>query len=457
MCLDYRTSSCFFIINPHTSVTIITVRFISISGLFTNRLSGVFGMKISAVKSRWILDSRGNPTVEVDLQSGGKWFSAAVPSGASTGTHEAVELRDGGRAFHGKGVQKAVENVKKTVAKLKNKDFKTQSVFDAFVLKQDGTANKKKLGANATLALSLAAARAFAGSKPLYAHLAAMRKRKPLLPLPFANVLNGGKHAGTSLKIQEVMVVPTGAKSFAQAAQMVSEVYQSLKKDAVKRFGAPAGNVGDEGGIAPDVQTVRQALDLVWRAVEENGYSQKMALALDCAASEFYDGRTGAYHVDGKIMTSGELLNHYVELQGQYRFVSIEDPFHEESFDDFARLRAVLSGKCQVVGDDLLVTNPTRIDRGQLACNALLLKVNQIGTLSESITAAQKAESFGWNVMVSHRSGETEDAFISDLATALACGQIKLGAPCRGERTAKYNRLLRIEEDGVPLKAFRLP
>jgi len=414
-------------------------------------------MKVAYVDARWILDSRGNPTVEVDLQAGGKSFRASVPSGASTGTHEAVELRDGGRAFHGKGVLKAVENVRRVGAKLKGKDFSKQADFDDFVLKQDGSANKQKLGANATLALSLAAARAFAGSKPLYAHLAASLKRQPALPLPFANVLNGGKHAGTSLKIQEVMVVPTGAKTFSEATQMVAEVYQSLKKDAVKRFGPAAGNVGDEGGIAPDVQNVRQALDLVWRAVEENGYGPKMALALDCAASEFYDARTGAYSVDGKILTANELLNHYVELQGQYRFVSIEDPFHEEAFGDFARLRAALSGKCQVVGDDLLVTNPARIDKAQLSCSALLLKVNQIGTLSESIAAAQKAEAFGWNVMVSHRSGETEDAFISDLAAALGCGQIKMGAPCRGERTAKYNQLLRIEEDGVLLKTFRMP
>ncbi len=429
-------------------------------------------MKVASVTSRWILDSRGNPAVEAELESGGSWFRASVPSGASTGTHEAVELRDGGRPFHGKGVLKAVENVRKVGARLKGKEFKDQAAFDSFVLTQDGTANKKKLGANATLALSLAAARTFAGTagssgkaskaasksgQLLYTHLAASLKRKPLLPLPFANVLNGGKHAGTSLKIQEVMVVPTGAKTFSEATQMVAEVYQNLKKDAVKKFGAPAGNVGDEGGIAPDVQNVRQALDLVWRAVEENGYGPKMALALDCAASEFFDARTNAYHVDGKILTANELLNYYVELQDQYRFVSIEDPFHEESFDDFARLRAAFGGKCQVVGDDLLVTNPARIDRAQLSCSALLLKVNQIGTLTESIAAALKAESFGWNVMVSHRSGETEDAFISDLATALACGQIKLGAPARGERTAKYNQLLRIEEDGVGLSRFRLP
>ncbi|MBI2445772.1 phosphopyruvate hydratase [Candidatus Micrarchaeota archaeon] len=414
-------------------------------------------MKVSSVNARWILDSRGNPTVEAGLQVGRAWFTASVPSGASTGTHEAVELRDGGRPFHGKGVSKAVGHVQALGKSMKTKDFKSQAELDAFLLKADGTANKKKIGANALLAVSLAGARAFAGSKPLYSYLAASLKRKPLLPLPFANVLNGGKHAGSSLKIQEVMVVPTGAKTFGEAAQMVAETYQSLKKDAVKKFGAPAGNVGDEGGIAPDVSNVRQALDLVWRAVEENGHGQKMALALDCAASEFYDARTGAYHVDGKILTPGELLNHYAELQSQYRFISIEDPFHEEAFDDFARLRAVFAGKCQVVGDDLLVTNPARIDRAQLSCSALLLKVNQIGTLSESLRAAQIAESFGWNVMVSHRSGETEDAFISDLATALACGQIKLGAPARGERTAKYNRLLRIEEDGVPLARFKLP
>lgn len=414
-------------------------------------------MKITSVKSRWILDSRGNPTVEAELQSNGQWFRASVPSGASTGTHEAVELRDGDPAFHGKGVQKATHHVRQLGKKANGKEFKTQAELDSFLIQTDGTPNKRKLGANALLAMSLAGARAFAGKKPLYAHLASTLMRKPALPLPFANVLNGGKHAGTSLKIQEVMIMPTGAKTFREATQMVAETYQTLKKDAVTRFGAPAGNVGDEGGIAPDVPSVRQALDLVWRAVEENGYSQKMALALDCAASEFRDSRTGAYPVDGKILTANELLTHYVELQGQYRFVSIEDPFHEDAFEDFARLRAAFSGKCQVVGDDLLVTNPARIDRAQLSCNALLLKVNQIGTLTESLLAAQKAQSFGWNVMVSHRSGETDDAFISDLATGMACGQIKLGAPARGERTAKYNQLLRIEEDGVPLAKFRLP
>lgn len=414
-------------------------------------------MKISSVKSRWVLDSRGNPTIEADLQVGGKWFRASVPSGASTGTHEAVELRDGGRPFHGKGVLKAVENVRKTGAKLKGNGFRRQEEFDVFLLDADGTVNKKKLGANAVLALSLAAARAFAGSKPLYAYLASFLKHKPLLPLPFANVLNGGKHAGTSLKIQEVMIVPTGAKTFAEATQMVAETYQSLKKDAVKRFGAPAANVGDEGGIAPDVQNIRQALDLVWRAVEENGYGPKMALALDCAASEFYDARMGAYSIDGKIMTPNELFQYYLDLHAQYRFISIEDPFHEEAFVDFGHLRKALAGKCQVVGDDLLVTNPARIQQGKTSCSALLLKANQIGTLTESLRAAQMAESLGWNVMVSHRSGETDDTFISDLATGLACGQIKLGAPARGERTVKYNRLLRIEEDGVPLKRFNLP
>ncbi len=412
-------------------------------------------MRISSVSARWVLDSRGNPTVECELAAGGGVFRASVPSGASTGAHEAVELRDGGRRFHGKGVLKAVANTKKAALKLKNRDFKTQAAFDSLLLSLDGTPNKHNLGANAMLALSLAFARANAGGVPLYSSLAASLKRAPVLPLPFANVLNGGKHAGTPLKLQEVMVVPTGAKTFSEAVRMVAETYQSLKKDAVRRFGASAGNVGDEGGIAPPIQNVRQALDLVWRAVEENGYPQKMALALDCAASEFYDG--GLYALDGKLLSQSELLQYYIDLQAQYRFVSIEDPFHEEAFDAFGLLHRALEGKAQVVGDDLLVTNPSRISLGRKSCSALLLKPNQIGTLSESLAAAKMAEAFGWNVMVSHRSGETEDSFISDLAAGLACGQIKLGAPCRGERTAKYNQLLRIEEDGIKLAKFRLP
>ncbi|MBI4360203.1 phosphopyruvate hydratase [Candidatus Micrarchaeota archaeon] len=412
-------------------------------------------MKITAITPRQILDSRGNPTLEVDFSVQNQVYRAAVPSGASTGTHEAVELRDGKPAYHGKGVQKTIAHVKKLAKKIKAKTFTTQNQFDGFLLQQDGTPTKKKLGANTLLALSLAFARGHAGKKRLYADLAEALKKTPRLPLPFANVLNGGRHAGTPLKIQEFMVVPVGAKTFSEATQMVSEVYHSLKKDAVQKFGASAGNVGDEGGIAPPLQNTRQALDLIWRAVEENGYSQKMALALDCAASEFYE--RGTYYVDGKHITPAELTQYYLDLHGQYRFISLEDPFHEESFTEFGVLTRLLRGKAQVVGDDLTVTNPRRILQAKKSCSALLLKVNQIGTLSESFAAAKTAESLGWNVMVSHRSGETEDAFISDLATALACGQIKLGAPARGERTAKYNQLLRIEEDGVKLKLFSLP
>lgn len=424
------------------------------NGTITGIVGGV-AMKIAFITPRQILDSRGNPTVEVDVTFRNHVYRASVPSGASTGTHEAVELRDGKTAYHGKGVQKAIQHINTLAKKIKTKTFSNQKQFDAFLLAQDGTPNKKKLGANALLALSLAFARAHAGKKPLYLDLAQTLKRKPLLPLPFANVLNGGKHAGTPLKIQEFMVVPVGAKTFREATQMVAETYHALKKDAVKKFGASAGNVGDEGGIAPAIQNTRQALDLIWRAVEETGYSQKMALALDCAASEFYD--QGTYYVDGKHLTPSELTQYYLDLHGQYRFISIEDPFHEESFAEFAALTDLLRGKAQVVGDDLTVTNPRRIQQAQTSCSALLLKVNQVGTLTESIQAAQAADSFGWNVMVSHRSGETDDAFISDLATALACGQIKLGAPARGERTAKFNQLLRIEEDGVRLAAFRLP
>ncbi|MDP2717607.1 MAG: phosphopyruvate hydratase [Candidatus Micrarchaeota archaeon] len=414
-------------------------------------------MKISAIKARQILDSRGNPTVQVDVQVAGAWHSASVPSGASTGTHEAVELRDGGKAFHGKGVQKALSNIAALSQKIQKSEFADQAAFDAFLLKEDGTPDKSKFGANALLALSMAFARGHAGTKPLYVDLASSLRRTPALPLPFANVLNGGKHAGTPLKIQEFMVVPVGAKTFADATQMVAETYQSLKKNAVKKFGPAAGNVGDEGGIAPPLQNTRDALDLIQAAIEENGHQKNVALALDAAASEFYDAKTKTYAVDGRALSASALAQFYLDLQAEYGLVSIEDPFHEESFSDFAELTQKLKGKSQVVGDDLLVTNPARIETGKQSCSALLLKLNQIGTLSESIAAAKIAESFGWNVMVSHRSGETGDAFISDLATALSCGQIKLGAPCRGERTAKYNRLLRVEEDGVPLARFRLP
>ncbi len=412
-------------------------------------------MKFQRILARQIIDSRGNPTVQAEIHAAGSCFTAAVPSGASTGKHEALELRDGGKEYHGKSVNRAIRNVSALGRKLSKKAVKNQKELDAFLLRQDGTPHKSKLGANALLGISLAAARAFAGKKPLYAYLASLAKTGPLLPLPFANVLNGGKHAGTSLKVQEFMVVPTGAKTFSEATRMVCETYHSLKKEAVKRFGPAAGNVGDEGGIAPSVKNTREALDLVWRAVEENGYGQKMKLAMDCAASEFYEGKL--YFLDGKYLTPHELTEYYLDLFSTYPLISIEDPFHEEAFSDFSELTRVLGKKAQVVGDDLLVTNPARIRTGKTSCSALLLKVNQIGTLTESIDAACLANSYGWNVQVSHRSGETEDAFISDLAAGLGCGQIKLGAPCRGERTAKYNRLLRIEEDGLKLSRFAVP
>lgn len=412
-------------------------------------------MKLQNVKAREILDSRGNPTIEVEVRAKNKWFRAAVPSGASTGTHEAVELRDGGKPrYHGKGVLKAAKNVVSLGRRAKNKKFKSQRAFDDFLLKADGTPNKKKMGANALLGLSMAFARASAGGS-LYGYLSKNAKTKPALPLPFSNVLNGGKHAGTRLSVQEFMAVPVGAKTFSEATRMVSEVYQTLKADAVKKYGPSAGNVGDEGGIAPPLTSTRQALDLVWRAVEENGYQHKIKIALDCAASEFY--KEGAYYIDGKYLASRELVSHYLELLSSYPIISIEDPFHEDAFEAFAAFTGVLRGRVQVVGDDLLVTNPERILLGRHACSALLLKVNQIGTLSEALDAAALARSFGWNVMVSHRSGETEDAFISDLATGLGCGQIKLGAPCRGERTAKYNQLLRLEEGGLKLAPFKIP
>ncbi|HLD76410.1 MAG TPA: phosphopyruvate hydratase [Candidatus Norongarragalinales archaeon] len=412
-------------------------------------------MKFQKFFAREILDSRGNPTLEVDVKVSGKTYRAAVPSGASTGTHEAQELRDGGKRYHGKGVLTSVRNVARLGKTASRKSFRTLSDVDRFLLKADGTPTKKRLGANTLLGISLASARALCDEKPLYEYLAAQAGTKPALPFPFANVLNGGKHAGTPLKVQEFMVAPVGAKTFSEAARMVSETYQSLKKDAVKRFGPAAGNVGDEGGIAPPLKNTREALDLVWRAVEENGYESSMKLALDCAASEFYEGPV--YFLDGKYLTAHELTDFYLDLASAYPIVSIEDPFSEEAFGDFAKLSRLFRGKAQVVGDDLLVTNPQRIRAHPNSVSALLLKVNQIGTLSESIDAAALARSFGWNVMVSHRSGETEDPFIADLAVGLGCGQIKLGAPCRGERTAKFNQLLRIEEDGVKMATFSVP
>ena len=378
----------------------------------------------------------------MDVHTNVSFGRASVPSGASTGKYEAVELRDNNKKYLGKGVLKAVDNVNKIIAKkIIGKDARRQKSIDKLMIDLGGK-NKEKLGANAILAVSLAIARA--SGDVLYKRLGKLIGNKFVMPIPFCNVINGGKHAGGNLKIQEFMIAPVGAKSFSEAIRMNSEVYHILKKIIQKRYGKSSVNVGDEGGFAPTIEDARQALNLLVKAIDEAGYNKKIKIAIDFAASEYYN--KGIYSL--KRQYSAELLmNYYMELIKKYPIISFEDPFAEDDFSAFQKLTK--KTKIQVVGDDLLATNKERIKMAieNKLCNALLLKVNQIGTLTEAIEAAQLATKAGWKIMVSHRSGETCDTFIADLVVALGCGQIKSGAPCRGERTAKYNRLLRIEEE----------
>ncbi len=402
---------------------------------------------ITAIKAREILDSRGNPTIEIDLFTKQTCQSAAVPSGASTGKHEALELHDGGKRYLGKGVEKAIRNVEQKISPLlKGVDCFEQRKIDEMMIRKDGTENKKRFGANAILGVSLAAARAANAEQKKflfqYLHSLAGVNRKPAMPRPFFNVINGGKHAGNKLAFQEFMIVPK-AKSFAEALRMGSEVYHLLKEVIEKKYGKEATNVGDEGGFAPPVKRAEEVLNLLLEAIQKAGYKGKIDLALDCAASEFY--KNGKYHLHTK-MSKEKLLSYYLHLIEKYSIISIEDPFEQEDFASFAELRK--KSGIQIVGDDLTVSNVDRIEEAisEGSCNCLLLKVNQIGTLTEALDAVKLAYDNGWKVMVSHRSGETEDTFIADLAVAIGCGMIKAGAPCRGERIAKYNRLLRIEE-----------
>ena len=416
--------------------------------------------EITAVVAREILDSRGNPTVEVDVYTNVGMGRAAVPSGASTGTHEAVELRDGGKRYHGKGVRRAVENVNKIIApELIGMDVRWQREIDTLLLELDGTENKSNLGANAILAVSLAVAKAAADSLdlPLYRYIGGANAY--VLPVPLSNVINGGVHAGNELDFQEFMIMPIGADSFREAIRWVSETYHVLKKVIMEKYGKNAVNVGDEGGFAPPMKEVTEPLDVLVEAIEEAGYKpgDEIALALDAASSEFFNAEIGKYVVGGKEYTREELLELYKELTSTYPIVSIEDPFHEEDWEGFVMITKELGKKVQIVGDDLFVTNPKRLVKGiQMgAANALLLKVNQIGTLSEAIDAAYTAFRAGYGVVVSHRSGETEDSTIADLAVALNAGQIKTGAPARSDRNAKYNQLIRIVEEleGVAIYA----
>ncbi len=409
--------------------------------------------KIAAVRAREVLDSRGEPTVEVEVRlEDGTVGRAIVPSGASTGTHEALELRDGDDRYGGKGVRRAVRNVEEIIApELEGMDATAQEEIDRLMLELDGTDNKSHLGANAILGVSLAVARAAARSLgiPLYRYLGGPGACR--LPVPFMNVINGGEHAGNDLDFQEHMIVPHGFDRFSEALRAGTETYHVLGELLEEEYGAIATNVGDEGGYAPPMKDMVEPFEMLVEAIEEAGYSpgREIALALDAAATEFYDEEEGVYRAYGEKYTRDELLDLYKDLVDQYPIVSIEDPFQEEDFRGFAQITKELGDKVQIVGDDLFVTNPERLRKGirKGSANALLLKVNQIGTLTEALEAGQLALQHGYGVMVSHRSGDTEDPFIADLAVALNCGQIKTGAPARSERTAKYNRLLRIEEE----------
>jgi enolase len=418
--------------------------------------------EIKRLVAREILDSRGNPTVEVELFTDSFSVRAAVPSGASTGSHEAVELRDKGKRYQGQGVLKALENVEKRIAPtVVGLHTNQQKLIDTQMGILDGTSNKSSLGANATLAVSIAVCRAGAMSMgiPLCNYIQEISGTKRLrLPVPYFNVINGGKHAGNALDFQEFMIVPTGAKTFREALRMGAETYHVLKGIIKDKYGLSSVNVGDEGGFAPPVEDNEAPLKLLVKAIAEAGYEGQVKIAMDVASSEFFiDGK----YLLGKKDLSESQRKKMIEKQGlsgrqlaavykrwisKYPIISIEDPFAEDDWESWSEFTK--DSPIQVVGDDLLVTNVERIKAAyeKKACNALLLKVNQIGTVTEAINAAKMAHINGWKVMVSHRSGETEDTFIADLAVGLATGQIKSGAPCRGERTAKYNQLLRIEE-----------
>ena len=404
---------------------------------------------IKEVAAREILDSRGNPTVEVEVKLDNGFIGrAAVPSGASTGAFEAVELRDGGKRYLGKGVEIAVKNINEKISKVViGLKAEEQRVLDEKMISLDGTKNKSVLGANAILGVSLATARAasLSANQSLFKFLGGNEAK--ILPVPMMNILNGGSHADTNVDIQEFMVAPIGADTFKESLRWGAEIYHSLKS-VLKKKGLVT-SIGDEGGFAPNLASNRAALDLILEAVEIAGFKagSDIALAMDVAATEFHED--SSYNFEGKKLTSDQMISYYSELVSAYPLVSIEDPLDEDDWAGWAKLTTELGQKVQIVGDDLFVTNPERLQKGidSNTANALLVKVNQIGSLTETIDAVNLAHKNGYRSMMSHRSGETEDTTIADLSVALNCGQIKTGAPARSERVAKYNQLLRIEEE----------
>ena len=406
--------------------------------------------EIIEIKGREILDSRGNPTVEVDVFTRSGFSRASVPSGASTGKHEALELRDNEKRYLGRGVLKAVSNVNDLIAKkLVGRDCTKQREADELMLELDGTSNKSRLGANAILAVSMALCKAGASESnlPLYKYLAELTNSKGVtLPIPQMNVINGGLHAGIKNDVQEHLIIPRGAKRYSDALRMCSETYHILKMKLKEKFGSSAIHVGDEGGFVPPLRSVGERLEFIMGAIEELGYNEEFALGIDAAASEFY--YEGKYRILEKDYSALGLLDYYTDLCQEFPLISIEDGFGEDDWIAWNAMKSKLGERIQIVGDDLLVTNAERIRKAieMGACNALLLKLNQIGTITEALHAFQLARESGWNVIVSHRSGSTEETFFADLVVGLDAGQFKYGAPARSERTCNYNQLLRIEE-----------
>jgi len=409
--------------------------------------------EITKIKAREVLDSRGNPTVEVDIVTENGIFRAMTPSGASAGQHEALELRDNDKSrYFGKGTLKAVENVNKRIApKIVGMDCRHQETIDKIMIKLDGTENKDKFGANAILPVSMAVTKAGAAAKniPLYLYIGELFGVMPhKLPVPMCNVINGGKHAGQENSIQEHMLMPTGAKSFTEGIRMISESYHHLAKLLKQKFGAGGTLIGDEGGFAPaQITDVNERLDLMLKAVDNAGYDGMMKIAMDPASSEFfYDG---TYKIGEKPYSGGEMVDFYADLCKKYPIISIEDGLAEDDWDSWVEMVKKLGTKIQIVGDDLFVTNTKRIQKGiELnAANSVLIKLNQIGSVTETLNAIKMAHDEGWTAVVSHRSGETEDNFIADLVVGASAGQIKTGAPARSDRNAKYNQLMRIEEE----------
>ncbi|MCQ2568076.1 MAG: phosphopyruvate hydratase [Alphaproteobacteria bacterium] len=408
---------------------------------------------IKKIHARQIMDSRGNPTIECDVTlSGGAFGRASVPSGASTGSFEALELRDGGNSYMGKGVSKAVQNVNEIIAPgLIGMNGENQTEIDEKMLNLDGTQNKDKLGANAILSVSLAVAHAVANAKhiPLYKHIANIfgNPTPCVLPRPMMNIINGGAHADNGLDAQEFMIIPNGAKNEVMAIRMGAEIFHHLK--SILKNSNHSTNVGDEGGFAPNFDTCAEALDTIVEAIKKAGYKPgaEVSIGLDVASSEFY--KDGIYHFEGKDKTADEMIEFYKDLISKYPIISIEDALHEEDWDNWKKLNTAIGDKCQLVGDDLFVTNPIRLKKGieNGAANAILIKVNQIGSLTETLRAIKMAKDAKYGVIVSHRSGETEDTTIADLAVATNAGQIKTGSMSRTDRMAKYNQLIRIEEE----------